>query len=1010
MKTPATKSIPSALPAIASSRKFRACRFRAAAFAGLGALGAFAQTVSAQVFTNMWSPNSGNSWNTIANWSQGVIPDTVGSSASFSVQPGPTTVTLDVATTTGHIQLLGTDYSISGGNVLTLETNVGASVIQTTGGTHTIATPVFLNSDMAKMGAGTVTMGGIISGTKGITVAEGALVVGGYNNYDGATTISGGVLRLASGSVVNVANNSFETHDPLANGTFQYAPTGATWTFVGGTGIATNSSPWFNTSAPDGTRGAFIQGDSNSISQTVNVGSDGIYTISFAGEARGGAFGTNGIVVQIDCNTVGTFDPAVFSGAAWQPFSASAALTAGNHTIAFLGNNVIGGDRSTVIDNVRMSGLGGQLPANTALSITSSGASFDLNGVSQAIGSLAGVAGSTVTLGSGTLTTGGDNTATTFAGAISGSGGLAKQGNAILTLTGNNTYTGTTTIAGPATLPPGGALQVGNGGTTGSLGTGRIVNNGNLAFNRSDNISEDRAISGSGNLIQVGSGVLTLTSPQAYTGATVVASGTLRMGVGTSVAVQNSSFEAPAIGIGNFVYFDAMTPAQKADYVWTGAVLQANGSAWGYAPVPGGTQGASLQQEQMLSQTINFPAAGTYALSWRGASRSGQVNPAVVRVDGADAFQWQTSNTAWTSFATQITVASAGDHTITFAGLNTGGGDKSVGIDQVAITSGTGVLPRTSNLIIVNGGTLDLNGTTQEIGEVGNNGPTNGIVGNIVGGTLNILGNNMYFQSGTLSANITSTAGSEGRLWIGGDAAATVLLGGNNTVRYSDTNSTIIGFPFTTGNAGLVKLTTATALGPVSQNAQLFTGTLDFNGQTAVTTGTLLLASGANSKFINGNTSAASSYANPIAVNGADTNIGGPGNLTLDGAITGSGGVTKIGAGTLNLNGALTYLDATNITDGTLNVNSPIGAGSSTVNALGGTTSFRVSQTLGALDISSGAVVTLGPPPGPAPGFSDDVMLASEAIQPVPEPSAAILLLLGALAAMGRSRRPSGKH
>ena len=57
-----------------------------------------------------------------------------------------------------------------------------------------------------------------------------------------------------------------------------------------------------------------------------------------------------------------------------------------------------------------------------------SGATLDLNSFNQTIGSLAGAGN--VTLGAATLTTGNDNTSTTFSGAISGTGGLTKSGAA----------------------------------------------------------------------------------------------------------------------------------------------------------------------------------------------------------------------------------------------------------------------------------------------------------------------------------------------------------------------------------------------------------------------------------------------------------------------------------------------------------------------------------------------------------------------------------------------------
>ena len=113
-----------------------------------------------------------------------------------------------------------------------------------------------------------------------------------------------------------------------------------------------------------------------------------------------------------------------------------------------------------------------------------SGATLDLNSFNQTIGSLAG-AGS-VTLGSATLTTGNDNTSTTFSGVISGPGGLTKVGIGALVLSGNNTYTGPTTVnAGTLTVNgsiANSAITV-NAGTlagTGTLGK-TTINGGTLA-------------------------------------------------------------------------------------------------------------------------------------------------------------------------------------------------------------------------------------------------------------------------------------------------------------------------------------------------------------------------------------------------------------------------------------------------------------------------------------------------------------------------------------------------
>jgi len=109
------------------------------------------------------------------------------------------------------------------------------------------------------------------------------------------------------------------------------------------------------------------------------------------------------------------------------------------------------------------------------------GVSLDLNGFSQTIGSLAGggSTGGNVTLGANaTLTTGGNNGSTSYAGVISGTGtsGLTKLGTGTQTLSGVNTYNGSTTIkAGTLKLGVAGSINssqtivVGDTGSSGAV-------------------------------------------------------------------------------------------------------------------------------------------------------------------------------------------------------------------------------------------------------------------------------------------------------------------------------------------------------------------------------------------------------------------------------------------------------------------------------------------------------------------------------------------------------------
>lgn len=97
---------------------------------------------------------------------------------------------------------------------------------------------------------------------------------------------------------------------------------------------------------------------------------------------------------------------------------------------------------------------------------------------------------------------------------------LRKDNSSIWTLIGTNTYTGTTTING-------GTLQVGNGSTTGTLGTANVVDNATLVFNRSDALEVPNSISGAGAVSKLGTGVITLSGANSYTGETSVDGGTL---------------------------------------------------------------------------------------------------------------------------------------------------------------------------------------------------------------------------------------------------------------------------------------------------------------------------------------------------------------------------------------------------------------------------------------------------------------------------------------------------
>ncbi|UMM09014.1 autotransporter-associated beta strand repeat-containing protein [Gluconobacter frateurii] len=120
---------------------------------------------------------------------------------------------------------------------------------------------------------------------------------------------------------------------------------------------------------------------------------------------------------------------------------------------------------------------------------------------------------------------------------ITGTGQLVKAGSATITLTTDNSYTGATVVRE-------GVLQLGTGGKTGSIGKTSGIElldpSSNLTVYHSNDLTITSPITGAGSVFQKGSGNLTLSGINSYTGGTQVQAGTL---TGTT-----QSFGSGAIG------------------------------------------------------------------------------------------------------------------------------------------------------------------------------------------------------------------------------------------------------------------------------------------------------------------------------------------------------------------------------------------------------------------------------------------------------------------------------
>ncbi|KAA7910123.1 fibronectin-binding autotransporter adhesin ShdA [Salmonella enterica subsp. enterica serovar Lubbock] len=97
---------------------------------------------------------------------------------------------------------------------------------------------------------------------------------------------------------------------------------------------------------------------------------------------------------------------------------------------------------------------------------------------------------------------------------LSGAGSLVKTGTGELTLSGDNSYSGTTTITG-------GTLTADHAD---SLGTGTIANSGVLQVGEGE---LENTLSGTGSLVKTGTGELTLSGDNTYSGGTTIDDGVL---------------------------------------------------------------------------------------------------------------------------------------------------------------------------------------------------------------------------------------------------------------------------------------------------------------------------------------------------------------------------------------------------------------------------------------------------------------------------------------------------
>jgi filamentous hemagglutinin family protein len=741
-----------------------------------------------------------------------------------------------------------------------------------------------------------LTMPAAIGGDGAVTFAGSAPVtLTAANTYAGATTINSvstlqvGAANATSSSSALVLNGTFDLAGySTAVGSLAGASTGLVTSTVSGTPVLTAGS---NNSST--TYAGVIQ---NNLA-TVGFTKTGSGTLILSGtNTYSGITSINGGVISVE------FDSNLGS-------ATSLAMNAG--TLRITGSGTF-----TTSKDITLNGAGTIDNTNTTNASTFSGAT---------------------TNGANLLTLGGTGN-TTISGVIgSGSGGLTIAGTGTVTLANSNTYTGATTIDAGGTLKLGSATTISNSSavvvngtldlagyseTVGSIAgasTGLITStaSGTLVLTAGGNDSsttfagvlEDQAATSLA-LVKEGTGQLTLSAANTYSGGTTINSG-------AKVIVANNA----ALGVGDLHLYGGTLQAGASAVTLANNIIF-NAGATINAPnlttftLGGVLSNAPVMNLQIAGQgTTIFTNINTYAV------------PTVINSDATLILSGSGSiaNSTLVTVNGTLDISPTTTTTTTGASITTLSGAGSVNIagKTLTITNGSttysGVMTGAAGALTVSGGEQIFSGANDYTGTTTVSGGTLRLTGS---GTTGAAGNNLTVSStGTLAMVDANLVVNNLSLASGGVISAP---SGLSTLTANGTSS-IAGTITTSGNQRYVGAVTLTA------NTSLVSGT-----------GNITFGS-----TINGTTADTESLG---------LNAGASGVITFGGAVGGSVRLSDLviaDAGSLAL-GANTTINIPNA----FTLNKPLaGAGYS----LGVTNNAIISATLSGLStISIGGTTSLG--------------------------------------------------